>query len=40
MYVDHSTRLDELNTDHARCCSSFLCEAIGKDILVIFDDVT
>ena len=26
--------------DHVRCCSSFLCEVISKNILATFDDVT
>ena len=40
MYIIRCVLMRWTQWDHAQCCSSFLCEAIGKNILVTLDDVT
>ena len=40
MYIMRYVLMSWAQWDHALCCSSFLCQAIGKHILVTFDDVT
>ena len=40
MYIIRCVLMRWTQWDHARCCSSFLCEVIGKNILVTRDDIT
>ena len=40
MYIVRCVLMRWTQCDHARCCSFFICESIGKHILVTLDNVT